>query len=573
MLAVHDALHRDVVGAGPARAAAPSRRGHRRPGQRCRPGLDRPRCRARAHRDRLSRRPVRAPARPAAGRRRRSPPRRRLALRRPAAARRLPLPRRAGAAVPAGHRAVAARPAAAGLHPGRAGRGRRRRPRTGRRCSSRWCSAGWPFLISGGTGSGKTTLLNALLSLVAPEERLVLVEDASELRPDHAHVVALEARPANIEGAGEVTLRTLVRQALRMRPDRLVVGEVRGAEVVDMLAAMNTGHEGGCATDPRQLRRRRAEPGRGARPGRGTHPGGGAQPAVLGGRRGDPPRPRARPACAGCSEIGVVTRGPDGSVDVVTGVALRRRRVAPARPGDRRALGPGRAMTGARGRPRDALRLALAVPGRSGCRAARADGPRRMPRALVAAGGGDARRWCCGRGCDAHAVRPGDCSLGRRGPGVRPAGASTTRGAGRGSDAPTRCSPSATRWPPTSRPGSRRWLSLEPGGRGVARVRAGRGRRADGRRRARPAARARRSDPAPASCARWPRPGRWPTTPAPAWRPRSARRPRRSGPTGAPPGWSPPSWRRPTPPPGCWPCSPSGCSCSARASAATRSAS
>ena len=104
------------------------------------------------------------------------------------------------------------------------------------------------FLVSGGTGSGKTTLLNALLSLVGPDERLVLVEDASELRPDHPHVVALEARPANIEGAGEITLRTLVRQALRMRPDRLVVGEVRGAEVVDMLAAMNTGHEGGCAT-------------------------------------------------------------------------------------------------------------------------------------------------------------------------------------------------------------------------------------------------------------------------------------------------------------------------------------
>jgi pilus assembly protein CpaF len=104
------------------------------------------------------------------------------------------------------------------------------------------------FLVSGGTGSGKTTLLNALLSIVGADERLVLVEDASELRPDHGHVVALEARPPNIEGAGEVTLRTLVRQALRMRPDRLVVGEVRGAEVVDMLAAMNTGHEGGCAT-------------------------------------------------------------------------------------------------------------------------------------------------------------------------------------------------------------------------------------------------------------------------------------------------------------------------------------
>jgi pilus assembly protein CpaF len=104
------------------------------------------------------------------------------------------------------------------------------------------------LLISGGTGSGKTTMLNALLSMVGAEERLVIVEDASELRPEHAHVVALESRPANIEGAGEVTLRTLVRQALRMRPDRLVVGEVRGGEVVDMLAAMNTGHEGGCAT-------------------------------------------------------------------------------------------------------------------------------------------------------------------------------------------------------------------------------------------------------------------------------------------------------------------------------------
>jgi pilus assembly protein CpaF len=104
------------------------------------------------------------------------------------------------------------------------------------------------FLVSGGTGSGKTTLLNSMLSLAPPSHRLVLVEDASELRPAHPHVVALEARPPNIEGAGEVTLRTLVRQALRMRPDRLVVGEVRGAEVVELLGALNTGHEGGCGT-------------------------------------------------------------------------------------------------------------------------------------------------------------------------------------------------------------------------------------------------------------------------------------------------------------------------------------
>jgi pilus assembly protein CpaF len=104
------------------------------------------------------------------------------------------------------------------------------------------------FLVSGGTGSGKTTILSTLLGLADPRERLLLVEDSGELLPDHPHVVRLETRPANVEGAGEVTLRDLVRQALRMRPDRVVVGEVRGAEVVDLLAALNTGHEGGCGT-------------------------------------------------------------------------------------------------------------------------------------------------------------------------------------------------------------------------------------------------------------------------------------------------------------------------------------
>ncbi|WP_371497979.1 TadA family conjugal transfer-associated ATPase [Kitasatospora sp. NBC_00374] len=104
------------------------------------------------------------------------------------------------------------------------------------------------MLVSGGTGTGKTTLLAALLGLVAPCERIVLAEDSSELRPDHPHVVRLQGRPPNQEGLGELTLRDLVRQALRMRPDRVVVGEVRGAEVVDLLAALNTGHEGGCGT-------------------------------------------------------------------------------------------------------------------------------------------------------------------------------------------------------------------------------------------------------------------------------------------------------------------------------------
>jgi pilus assembly protein CpaF len=112
----------------------------------------------------------------------------------------------------------------------------------------RLVSARLAFLVSGGTGSGKTTLLSALLSLVDPDQRMLVVEDASELRPDHPHVVGLESRPANVEGAGEVPMRVLVRQALRMRPDRLVVGEVRGAEVTDLLAALNTGHEGGCGT-------------------------------------------------------------------------------------------------------------------------------------------------------------------------------------------------------------------------------------------------------------------------------------------------------------------------------------
>ncbi|HET6857935.1 MAG TPA: TadA family conjugal transfer-associated ATPase [Streptomyces sp.] len=104
------------------------------------------------------------------------------------------------------------------------------------------------FLISGGTGTGKTTLLSTLLGLVGERERIVLAEDSAELRPDHPHVVRLESRPANQEGAGQVTLQDLVRQALRMRPDRLVVGEVRGPEVTELLAALNTGHEGGCGT-------------------------------------------------------------------------------------------------------------------------------------------------------------------------------------------------------------------------------------------------------------------------------------------------------------------------------------
>lgn len=104
------------------------------------------------------------------------------------------------------------------------------------------------FVVTGGTGTGKTTVLGAMLAEVSPAERLVVVEDVRELRVEHNHVVRLQGRMSNVEGRGGITLTTLVRQSLRMRPDRLVVGEVRGAEVREMLGAMNTGHEGGCGT-------------------------------------------------------------------------------------------------------------------------------------------------------------------------------------------------------------------------------------------------------------------------------------------------------------------------------------
>ncbi|MDA8224381.1 MAG: CpaF family protein [Betaproteobacteria bacterium] len=104
------------------------------------------------------------------------------------------------------------------------------------------------LLISGGTGTGKTTLLNILSGYIPPMERVITIEDAAELQLQQPHVVRLEVRPANIEGKGEVTQRMLVRNSLRMRPDRIIVGEVRGAEVLDMLQAMNTGHEGSMTT-------------------------------------------------------------------------------------------------------------------------------------------------------------------------------------------------------------------------------------------------------------------------------------------------------------------------------------
>ncbi|MBN2840224.1 MAG: CpaF family protein [Coriobacteriia bacterium] len=104
------------------------------------------------------------------------------------------------------------------------------------------------ILISGGTGTGKTTLLNVMSSFVPDDERIVTIEDAAELRLSQSHVLRLESRPPNIEGKGQITIRDLVRNSLRMRPDRIIVGEVRGAEALDMLQAMNTGHEGSLST-------------------------------------------------------------------------------------------------------------------------------------------------------------------------------------------------------------------------------------------------------------------------------------------------------------------------------------
>ncbi|ATL65287.1 TadA family conjugal transfer-associated ATPase [Nocardia terpenica] len=121
-------------------------------------------------------------------------------------------------------------------------------PAAAQRLLERIVAARLAFLVVGGTGAGKTTLLSALLAKVDAAERIVCVEDAAELAPPHPHVVRLVARTPNVEGAGAVTVRDLVRQALRMRPDRIVIGEVRGAEVVDLLTALNTGHDGGAGT-------------------------------------------------------------------------------------------------------------------------------------------------------------------------------------------------------------------------------------------------------------------------------------------------------------------------------------
>jgi pilus assembly protein CpaF len=104
------------------------------------------------------------------------------------------------------------------------------------------------IIISGGTGTGKTSLLNALSQNIPDSQRIVTIEDSAELQLKHNHLISLESRPANMEGKGEISIRDLVKNALRMRPDRIIVGEIRGAEAIDMLQAMNTGHQGSLTT-------------------------------------------------------------------------------------------------------------------------------------------------------------------------------------------------------------------------------------------------------------------------------------------------------------------------------------
>jgi pilus assembly protein CpaF len=198
------------------------------------------------------------------------------------------------------------------------------------------------FLVTGGTGSGKTTVLAALLSLVPATERVVLVEDAGELAPDHHHLLRLEARTANVEGAGAVDLRSLVREALRMRPDRIVVGEVRGAEVVELLAALNTGHDGGAgtlhassaSTVPARLEALGLAAGL---------PRAAVHSQVAAGVQAVVHLERARDGRRVVREVGCFARGPDGLCSVATAVRTE---------GDRLVEGPGAGL----------LSLALAGP-------------------------------------------------------------------------------------------------------------------------------------------------------------------------------------------------------------------
>ena len=236
------------------------------------------------------------------------------------------------------------------------------------------------ILVSGGTGSGKTTTLNALSGAIPGEERIVTIEDAAELRLRQRHVVRLEARPANLEGRGEVTIRQLVRNALRMRPDRIVVGEVRGAEALDMLQALNTGHDGSLTTvhanSPEDALRRVET--------LALMAGVGLPHEAVREQAASATRPDRAPGAA----AGRLARGGVGHRGGASGRGCRRARPLPAR---RRAA---RAGTGAAG---------------AEDRAAAARGPNVSGRRRVGRPGGLLRRSCRER-----PARPGPASPGAR---------------------------------------------------------------------------------------------------------------------------------------------------------------
>ena len=391
------------------------------------------------------------------------------------------------------------------------------------------------FLVTGGTGSGKTTLLSALLGAVDPAERIVVVEDATELRPDHPHVVGLEARPANLEGAGAVALRDLVRQALRMRPDRLVVGEVRDGAVVDLMAAMNTGHEGGCGTLhansaadlPARIEALALAAGLGRAAAHSQLAS--ALDVVLHMTRDrDGQRRLGEVAVLERDEAGLV-RTVDGDADRPGGRAVRRSRRRPAARPDRV---PAASVTG----------WAVVTCVLAGCCGAAAD-PARRSAALGATAGpsrrlGSGSAWrptSCGCSCSARwrwgRSRHRSCAVDGRAPGAGSGGGAVRRSAGRARRRPDR----------RDRARAAR--------RGVAGVAAGRpygGRR---RRRTGSAAGARRAARARATSAWWPPPGRSRTAPGTGSPTRSLGSPRSCGTPNRPAGWSSASWPRRGPPP------------------------
>ena len=279
------------------------------------------------------------PARPAARRVGRAPARRRRAVGRRAAARRHPAARRAARrSSPGGHADLPARRSPAGVRRSTSWSARgTARAAASPGCCARLVAARLSFLVTGGTGTGKTTLLSALLSAVdrRPSAWCSSRTPAS-CGPTHPHVVRLEARPPNVEGAGEVDLRDLVRQALRMRPDRLVVGEVRGAEVVELLAALNTGHEGGCGTvhanAPAAVPARLEALALAAGLGRDA-----VHSQLAAGLDAVVHLVRDRTGRRRVAEIGCLTRGPDGLVEVTAGAVVAGRRSAGSR--DRQPTG------------------------------------------------------------------------------------------------------------------------------------------------------------------------------------------------------------------------------------------